>query len=285
MGKHKSAILVAALFLCLATEARGAGKLEELFTKGQEAYQNRDYRKALQYFEKAVELDPNFAPVYNALGLCHYDLKDKLSDVAWFFKVAVDIDPRYSEAYNNLCKVYYDYGEYNEAEKSCLKALEISPSLGSAQLSLAWVYLLGKSQPNDAINYFSQVLEKVKAPMVYYGLGMAYSKKGDNARVLDIVTILKGMNESELADQLERMIRTPDGSMPSAAQASAPEKQEGMVVPAQGTLDPKPSAQDDSAPISGQMRVRLRGTLTNTNNAQVSPGAQEPQRHPGSLSP
>ena len=198
------------VFLTPWWPAEAAETLQELFQQGEAAYQKGEYDKAIRYYEQAVEINPNFAPVYNALGLARSGRNDPLSDVVWSFNVATDIDPNYAEAYDNKCRVLFRANKHAQAEEACRKALAVNPDLGSAQLNLAWVYLVGKQQPQDAIFYFQQVLEKIKNPMVYFGLGIAYSMKGDSANVLDIITTLRGMGENNLATQLEDGIRKID---------------------------------------------------------------------------
>ncbi|HPB67556.1 MAG TPA: tetratricopeptide repeat protein [Candidatus Omnitrophota bacterium] len=261
--------------------------LQEFYERGEAAYRQGNYKKAVQEYEKAVEIDPNFAPAYNALGLAHQAMQDKLSDVIWLFKVAVEIDPQYADAYHNMCRAYYQAGKHNEAEQSCRKALAVNPDMLNAKLSLAWIYLVGKQQPADAVLYFQQVLTKIQSPMIYFGLGLAYAQSGDRPRVLEVITALRNQGENNLATQLERSMMTP-------AQPQLPEEFSRFSLPVspntsrliESTPKPQPSiTEDSSAQQFPTMKIRLRGTL----NTVPVPGedkedATQPIKHPGSLS-
>jgi len=266
-------------------------QLRERFEKGHAAFNSGDYKGAIEYFEQAVEINPDFAPVYNSLGLAHHAINAKLSDVIWLFKVAVDISPNYYEPHNNMCKIYYQEGEAALAEKACLAALKINPNLLNSQLYLAWIYLLGKSQPREAVIYFKKVLTHLQRPMVYFGLGVAYSMNGDRAEVLEVITTLRGMQEEHLALQLETTLRSYEDpssvSHPALMpmQLTRPQRQSSQIIGAsQAPVSvPRPTSQ----PVSGSSRIRLRGTLSNVGGSQpaqtASPGPSRTADHPGSL--
>jgi tetratricopeptide (TPR) repeat protein len=121
---------------------------QRYFEQGEQAYQGGDYQRAAKLYEKVVEIDPNYAPAYNALGLTYKGLNAPLEDVTWLFKVATEIDPNYVEAYDNECKTYYQVQHYDDAEAACLKILSLVlnilsllPQHGGAQFTLGWIYL------------------------------------------------------------------------------------------------------------------------------------------------
>ncbi len=241
-----------------------AETFQEYFAKGNQYSQNGDYTNAIKYYQKAIEIDSNQAPVYNALGLTYEQTRADLSQIVWYFKVATDIDPNFVEAYENLGRVYNQAGMSDAAEKYYLKALAIQPNLLSVQFALGWLYLK-KSQPNEATHYFKEVLKRTKIPYAYYGLGVAYSQTQDYANVLEAVTNLRGLGEDDLAAQLESMIRKPEEELPSEnppTQTSPPA--------------PTPQVQSSVSPggVEGVTRVRLRGklfTVPNEDNTSTAP--------------
>ncbi len=254
------------LSVALAAAPAYAAQIEDFFRKGQRAYDQGHHAEAITFFEQAVELDENFAPAYNALGLAHHAAGSPLSDVVWFFRVAADLDKGNAEIYGNLCRVYSQAREFDEAEKACRQALTLQPGMGNVQLMLAWIYLSGKEQPQDAIYYFQQVLERVQDPSIYFGLGMAYSLAGDNARALETITTLRGAGANDLANRLEDAIRGSAGPVgqpgtPPDAAVSVPQRTKGTLIQAQPTPGPLPEERSRS-PFSGQMQIRLKGKLS-----------------------
>ena len=242
-----------------------ADELKELFEKGAQLYQEGDYNKAIEYLEKAVKLDPNFAKAYNVLGLAYREINTDLREVAWYFKTATEIDPNYAEAYDNLGKSYYGMGQFDKAEEYCKKALSINPNLGSAQFSLAWIYLLGKPQPSDAIYYFKKVLERTKIPNAYFGLGMAYFMIDERPMVLEVITALRGINEEKLAEQLENILRdyyyVPEEGGGSLVKIKPPqEDKESLPLERRIPQEGKEAIHDLGGYIT---RVRMRGKFVN----------------------
>ncbi len=235
--------------------------VKNFYEQGQQAYNQGDYKTAIELYEKAVDLDPNFAPAYNALGLAHREINTDLSEMAWLFKTATEIDPNYAQAYDNLGKAYYGLGDFDRAEQSCLKALAISPNLPSAELSLGWIYLLGKSQPQEAVTYFKEVLKNNKIPYAYFGLGMAYFMSGDRINVLEMITILRSMEREDLALQLENMVR--QGNYAGQEKGTPlvntqPRNIESTLISRSPAVGRPAASKDEKASM---MRVRLKGKM------------------------
>ena len=235
-----------------------AQTVKDFYEQGQQAYGQGDYKTAIDLYEKSVELNPNFAPAYNALGLAHKEINTDLSELVWLFKTATEIDPKYVEAYDNLGKAYYGLGDFDNAEQSCLKALAISPNLPSPKLSLGWIYLLGKSQPQEAISYFKDILKDNKIAYAYFGLGMAYYMSGDRTNVLDTITTLRSMEKEDLALQLENMVRGGHyvGQGKGTPLVNTQPKGTSTLVPSSGALAPAPKTLGTS-----MMKVRLKGKM------------------------
>ncbi len=259
-----------------------AENIREVYEKGDAAFAQGHYKEAITYFEQVTKMNPKFAPGFNALGLAMKADSADLAEVAWYFKTAIELDPQYSEAYDNLGKAYYGLGYFDKAEQYCLKSLSLDPKNVSAQLSLAWIYLLGKSDTNKAIEYFQDVLKKVKIANVYYGMGMAYFMNDDRAMVLDMITQLRGMGENELAIQLEDMIRGKryvpgsEGQRGSLVDIEPREIPEDVQVPPGENFVPLGQG---SQSLDSMMRVRLRGRLFNVESPEEKSSSEEKKKN------
>lgn len=254
-------LIVLSWLLCACGTWGDEDNFGDVFRKGDQAFQAGDYQKAIEYYEQAVKINPDSAPAYNALGLAHHAQKDKLTNVVWFFHVALDIDPLYTDAESNLCRVYYEHGLFEEAEQSCLKALALDPNYGPVQLSLAWVYLIGKKMPDKAIVYFDEALKKTRSPVVYFGRGIAYGEIGESGKVIETITLLREMGSEEFASQLENSLRTSTMPSTNPETLTMPERQTGTLVPSGQDVVEPPSQEEKSQDVSGAMRIRLRGKL------------------------
>ncbi len=259
-----------------------AETLKELYEQGMKSYQEKNYSQAIEYLEKAIKMNPNFAQGYNALGLAYKELNANLQEAAWYFKAAIDINPNYVEAYDNLGKAYCGLGQFDKAEEYCKKALSLNPKDSSAQFSLGWIYLLGKSRPKDAISYFNKVIERSSLPNAYFGLGLAYFMTDNRAMVLEMITTLRGLNQNKLAEQLENMVR--DYNYVSNEKGGSlvkiePPPEEKKKSPVQGKIPVE--TPPTSKGLGGQTtRVKMRGKMFNVSdqgqNKNPSPPSQEP---------
>lgn len=94
--------------------------------KGLEAFNNKDYYKALEFFKKALEINPTMVETMNNLGASFY-MVGKYDEAIYWFKKAIDHKKDYSQAYGNLAYAYLQKGEIEEAEKVIQKGLTYIP--------------------------------------------------------------------------------------------------------------------------------------------------------------
>ncbi|MEK6410425.1 MAG: protein kinase [Acidobacteriota bacterium] len=113
--------------------------------------------RAIHYFEKAAELDPNYAGAWAALSVA-YDLKGgflsipELSQKAVeYAEKAVKLNPRLSQAHQFLGGAYNTLGRYDEAIAEISEAVRLEPNNAGAHGSLARAYWIGKGMVEEAI--------------------------------------------------------------------------------------------------------------------------------------
>jgi len=113
--------------------------------------------RAIHYFEKASDLDPNYAGAWAALSAA-YDLKGgflsipELSHKAVeFAQTAIKLNPRLSHAHQFLGGAYNTLGRYDEAIAEMNEAVRLEPNNAGAHGSLARAYWIGKGMVEEAI--------------------------------------------------------------------------------------------------------------------------------------
>ena len=67
----------------------------------------REHQKAINCYEKAIQINPNHASAYTNLGIAHKELGEHQKAINSFEK-AITIQPNYEEAKNNLGKVFQE---------------------------------------------------------------------------------------------------------------------------------------------------------------------------------
>ena len=83
------------------------------------------YEQAVIEFNKAIELDPEYAIAYNNRGNAYWNESNFNRALADYDK-AIELDPEYAEAYGNRGFVYYLKGELTKAINDLEKCLELS---------------------------------------------------------------------------------------------------------------------------------------------------------------
>ncbi len=110
------------------------GKAIEKDPQFAEAYNNRgivkrksgDYSGAIKDYNKAIELKPLFAEAYNNRGVAKRELK-KYKEAVEDYDKAIEIDSQCAEAYNNRGVAKGELKEYEDAIEDYDKAIEFMP--------------------------------------------------------------------------------------------------------------------------------------------------------------
>lgn len=98
-----------------------------------------DKQGAIDYYTRAIKLNPNHADAYNDRGLARLALGDNQGAIADYTQ-AIKINPRHAEIYNNRGIARVAVGDPQGAIADYTQAIEINPLLEDAYLNLAQVY-------------------------------------------------------------------------------------------------------------------------------------------------
>ncbi len=115
------------------------------------------YEEAIECFDKAIELNPNFAPAWNNKGVALAKL-GKYEEAIKCYDKALEIDPNYYYAWNNKGVALAKLGRYEEAIKCYEKAIQINPNYVDAWYNLG-LALSKLGRYEEAIKCFDKVLK------------------------------------------------------------------------------------------------------------------------------
>jgi Flp pilus assembly protein TadD len=95
--------------------------------------------QAINYLDKAIAKNPQFAEAYNNRGNAYRDL-NQLQKAFADYNQAIRIKPNYVEAYNNRGNIYYDLKKYQLAIKDYKKSISLKPNYRLAYLNRGLAY-------------------------------------------------------------------------------------------------------------------------------------------------
>jgi tetratricopeptide (TPR) repeat protein len=106
--------------------------IKELITTGKQYFENKEYVRAEEYLSRVIEMGVKYADVFNMLGVISH-IQGKFASAIEYFHKALEINPRYTEATLNLTVLYNDLGQYSDAKKLYF-SLKNKASKSSAQI-------------------------------------------------------------------------------------------------------------------------------------------------------
>jgi tetratricopeptide (TPR) repeat protein len=129
---------------------------EEYFNEGLLQSKRENYTKAIENFDKALDIDPNNALALNKKGLALYNLSKYQEAITWFDKV-LEIDPGHVNALYNKGLALGSLSKFQAAITWFDKVLEIDPNYFDALYSKG-AALGGLGKYDEAITWYDKAL-------------------------------------------------------------------------------------------------------------------------------
>ena len=197
-------------------------------SEGRKILQEQGSAAAIPFFNRAIELDPNFAAAYVALGISYsnmrepglasqnltkaYDLRGRVSEregfrisATYYLLVTGELDkaietyemwaktyPRNGEPYGNLGVDYSYLGQYEKGVAASLEDLRLNPGSAAAFTNLVGLYAALDRLDDAKAKYKEAVEHKVDNPFLHgnrYGVAFL---DGDTAEMMRQVAAASG---------------------------------------------------------------------------------------------
>src|SRR5262249_23565827 len=151
----------------------------DLYLRGRAKGPSGNPSPRIPFFEQAIAKDPSFAPAYVGLAVAHLTLSgqpgnDALTEVAKMraaAEKAIQLDPLSAESYDALGGAYAREAQWDQAEKSFRRSMELQPGRQESHGYYAVYYLLPLGRVDEAIRQL-QIAEKSE-PIFTFFLGDA----------------------------------------------------------------------------------------------------------------
>jgi tetratricopeptide (TPR) repeat protein len=184
------------------------------FSLGDMKHQTFDELAALPLYQRAIELDPNFAMAYARLGTIYsnlgqselseanrqkaFELRDRASEheklyiMSHYYVDSGQLDkgitalelykqtyPRDSTPYNNLAVVYIQMGQFENALENARKAVQIDPDSASGYSNAGFAYA-GLNRLDEAKATYNEALQhRAGAALTHSALAIIAWLQGD----------------------------------------------------------------------------------------------------------
>ena len=154
---------------------------EALFFKS-----NRNYRKAIEYFEKSISSGKELHRVYYQIAHCYFSLHD-YDKANQYAGRSIAADRTYESPYLLTYKIYLRLKNYNSASQILESLLEVKPGNINVHYSLGNIYYNNLKIYNKAQHHFEEIINISKTRVVdeyyreyaHYYLGYLYFNKQD----------------------------------------------------------------------------------------------------------
>lgn len=152
------------------------------YEKGNNYYEQGDYDRAIENYNMAIILNPNFLECYFNRALCYYNKKNYDKSIEDYSKAA-ELDPDNPMIYNNRGDAYYRKQDFERAIADYDKAISINPNYLKAHYNRGLAYACLQDY-ETAIENFTKVTEiDPNFAEAYNARGLAYEylEKWDEA--------------------------------------------------------------------------------------------------------
>jgi tetratricopeptide (TPR) repeat protein len=135
----------------------------------------RNLDLALQMYQTALNLKPDYAEAYYNIGNIHSDGRN-LDLALQMYQTALNLKPDYAEAYYNIGTVYEKQGRLDDAMNSYIRAVSINPDMSKSYHNIGYLkYKNGNYE--EAIQYFKKAVKKdSRYGRAFNMLGLSYTE-------------------------------------------------------------------------------------------------------------
>lgn len=147
----------------------------DYFKKGLEAFENEEYKDAVEYYSKQLKTNRN-ANIYFNRALAYYYL-EKYSNSIEDCTIALNEDPNDFEAWYYRGMAYYKVGDFEKAISDSKKSLDLNPNYLQTYTTLGLCYS-GLENHEEAIRIFDYALNIKESSLLYYNKALVYQKIG-----------------------------------------------------------------------------------------------------------
>ena len=177
---------------------------EEYYQKGMVFGQQGDADGAIECWQKAVELNPDYFQAWYDLGNAYYSGRNDFDSAYKYWQKALELKPDDNDVLYNLGNAYRERGEFDKAIDIYKKVIGKNPKDHEAWNNMANAYS-GKGEIKSAIECWEKALEiKPDKVETWYNLGVIYFKLEEFDKSIECTH--KALEFYPKSDELHRLL-------------------------------------------------------------------------------
>jgi len=162
--------------LSTETQKNKRAAAQSLYSQGLGILSRDDFAKAVTYFERAVEIDPNYAEAWYQAGFC-YGMLGRHADALKASKQAARIRPDWAETYVNIGASSFALKDYKGAAEAYRQAAKFDADNPDTQYALGLSLNKLNRTDEEILAYKRALALKPDFANAYELLGVAYFKQ------------------------------------------------------------------------------------------------------------
>ena len=151
--------------------------------RGRRARNEGDYRKVVEAYTRAIELDGNYANDYFFRADAYGELGEQRNAIADYTK-AIVLEPEDEISYNNRGYAYHNLGEYEKAIEDYTRAIDLDPKYAQAYNNRGYVYDDLGEYEKAIVDYTRAIAWDSKCADAYNNRGLAYDNLGEHEKAI-----------------------------------------------------------------------------------------------------
>jgi tetratricopeptide (TPR) repeat protein len=182
-------------------------KAKAYFIKGFVFKETKDTASAVSSFQTAVEQEPNYYDAYLLLGNLYAPRHRPLA--VEYYNRALTLEPHSTEAYYARGLYFQNSGELDKAVADYKQILAFDPDYPQAYYNLGFIEANYKNNYRKAVEYFTQAIAKKKYYVeALYNRGYCYEELGDKKNaVADYGAALSIVPTYKLAEEALKKLK------------------------------------------------------------------------------
>jgi tetratricopeptide (TPR) repeat protein len=163
---------------------------ERFYSQGLGILSRDEYTKAIPYFEKATEIDPNYTESWYQLGFC-YGMLNRHQDALKASRQAAKLRPEWAEVYINIGASSYALAQFKDALEAYRTALKINPDNADTQYAIGLTFGKMNRADEEILAYKRAIEIRPDHANALEKLGNAYLKQRKFAEAFKAFDTLK----------------------------------------------------------------------------------------------